>query len=186
MRRLGDGRQRRTRVKIEMATTETRERNNQFVRDYDKGTVEFRHGAKGADDKRPVVGTFSLTGLSKDITRRLAVVGLSSVLTSRANDDGDPINNVKELYEGFVAGNWPESRRGQRGPVDEGIYHQALYELGLSKGKDITPERAAEVWQNLDDAKKDGLKKDAAFKALVNKVKADRALAKGGEVDVEW
>jgi hypothetical protein len=158
---------------------ETRTRVNQFVRNFEGNEVVFRHGPHGEDGTRPVVGTYTLNGLNADVLQKLAVVGLAQVLTAKANDDGDAIANVSDVYQGLVNGNWPESQRGGGRTADETVYHEALVLLAKAQGKGkVTVERAAEIWTNMPDAKKEELKNNTGFKALVVKIRADRAVAK--------
>lgn len=158
------------------AATSKRARLNQFVRVFEKGEVEFKHGEVDPKTGRPSVGSFSVNNLPETVTKNLMVIGLATLLNGTANSGDNPVEDVQALYKELQAGNWPESQRGRAG--DETVYHEALVLLAKAQGKKVPIERASEVWGAMGAEKQASMLENKGFKSLVEKVRVDRKASK--------
>lgn len=159
-----------------------RERVANKIVDFEKGTVTFQFLGKAltADGKRPVTSTIVVdpAKFPAAIQKRFTLNGVAQKLGDSYADseDGTPVDNVKELIERLMKGDW-----ASRGGGGERTSYLLRALVNLHDGKHgklpkLTEEQIRGWLDQQSDETKKGLQtQDGPVKAEIERMKAEDA-----------
>lgn len=172
----------------------TRRKQFNYVVDAESVTVQ-RLGYEGEEVKVLEQEVFVIADIPASLvagegTMSLAAYGLSQILqdrTSSIKDSEERFGAMPDVFELLKSGEWKAARESTAGPRKAAI--DSFFAKGFamyleSQGKDVTPEAAVVVLQDMTAEQRKAVRSHEAIAGFIKKAKEDAAAA-AAEIDVE-
>ena len=146
-------------------------------------TGEYQYVEKDDEGKEQVLASVTFAPVTEDVmTRAFAVFGfqthcgnwVNKLIKTKGLEGAEVLEGIEEYRQLITEGGWT-NRQGEA-TAGAGIFIEAY-----ARYRGVEEERVRAAWETWGEDDKDAIKSDPEIKALVQRIRAERAEAKAAE-----